>query len=379
MKSAYILNRELPVTNEIVHRKEGIDDRRQIENKKSANDIIYLGTENNFRKNVGDYLSKTIIDDLFSRYDIKNKNEEKGARAMQSGIGIPVRHYVDLEFLKMHIPFIDSYFKVFKSLYKFPNFDIEYVNSKTDEYLKISKYLIFYSDIVFISDKEPKPYFKWFRDEKNGIKKESFDFFKEFLIPKVSSWNFKINSYENDELSVTWEMTYSDVVYSCLKNKKLSEETKQFLIEKALSEMFNIDNQKDIETVKEAIVKIRINQSKFRRDLLKSSKNSCIFTNINKPDFLLIAGHIRPWGKSTNKQRLDINNGILLTPTFDQLFDKFLISFDEDGKVMYSDKIDGNVWEDLFPTFAEIQHVNIEINKDNKEYLKYHRNKFKIT
>lgn len=377
MGTTYILNRSLPVTNEIVHRKKDSDDRREIDNKKSANDIIYLGTESNFRKNVANYISGTIIDDLYSRFDTKNKNEEKGSRAMQLGTGILVKHSIDLEFLKIHIPFIDSYFKEFRNRYKFPNFDIEYVSNKMEDYLKTSKHFIFYSDIVFIADKEPKPYFKWFRDDIKGQKNENFDFLKEFLIPKVGHWNFKINSFEKEELSVTWEMTYSDVVYSCLKSKKLSEETKEFLIEKALFKMFDIDNKEDIETVKRAIVKVRINQSKFRRDLLKSSKNSCVFTQVKKPDLLLIAGHILPWEKSTDIQRLDINNGILLTPTFDKLFDKFLISFDEEGIVKYSEKIKKSVWNKLFPTFKNIQDIKIDINELNKDYLEYHRNKFK--
>lgn len=132
----------------------------------------------------------------------------------------------------------------------------------------------------------------------------------------------------------------------------------------------------EIETVRDAIAKVRLGQSKFRSDLLNSKKNSCVFTNIYSPESLLIAGHIKPWSKSSNIERLDINNGILLTPTFDKLFDSFKISFDENGKLIYSSKINEDTWKELFPKFEDIKNTEIEITAENKSYFDFHRNKF---
>jgi predicted restriction endonuclease len=146
------------------------------------------------------------------------------------------------------------------------------------------------------------------------------------------------------------------------------------LIEKTLAEILNSDDD-DVETIRKAIIKARIGQSKFRKNLLDSERNKCLFTEIEN-EKLLLAGHILPWWESTNRQRLDINNGILLTPTFDKLFDKFLISFGENGKVIFSKKIEDIDWIKLFPTFEQIKVTEIVINEYNKEYLDYHRRKF---
>jgi predicted restriction endonuclease len=50
----------------------------------------------------------------------------------------------------------------------------------------------------------------------------------------------------------------------------------------------------------------------------------------------LIASHIKPWKKSSNAERLSVYNGLLLLPNYDKLFDKGYISFDRQGKIIYS-------------------------------------------
>lgn len=50
----------------------------------------------------------------------------------------------------------------------------------------------------------------------------------------------------------------------------------------------------------------------------------------------LIASHIQPWRDSRNEQRLDGENGLLLTPTVDHLFDKGFISFESTGQLIVS-------------------------------------------
>lgn len=374
----YILNKDLPITNEIVHRKENKDDRRQIHNKKSANDIIYLGTDNNFRKNTEKFLPNKDIESLFNKFTQKNTEEIRGKRAMQSETGILVKHEIDLGFLKLHIPFIDSYLKNSKHLYKNPNFDEKYVSQRIEYYLSESKTLIFYSDIVYISDKVPRPYFKWFRDTPNKGMNENFDFLKEFFIPKIGFWNFEIKSYMGNQLHVIWKVTYTDIIYSYTNYKNISKKAKDFLIERSLINLFKISNDEERNTVRNAISKIRLNQSVFRKNLLKSNRNHCLFTTIKTPTFLLTAGHIKPWSESTNLERLDINNGILLTPTFDKLFDKFLISFDKEGNVIYSTKVTEDVWTSLFPKFQDLkeQKIKIDITEHNKSYIDFHRNKF---
>jgi len=50
----------------------------------------------------------------------------------------------------------------------------------------------------------------------------------------------------------------------------------------------------------------------------------------------LIASHAKPWRDSSNDERLDGENGLLLTPTVDHLFDKGFISFEDRGAVIVS-------------------------------------------
>lgn len=52
-------------------------------------------------------------------------------------------------------------------------------------------------------------------------------------------------------------------------------------------------NSEQIQTIREAITKIRIGQSQFRNDLLNSDRNNCFITGISNPN-LLIASHIKP-------------------------------------------------------------------------------------
>lgn len=374
MKMSWVLNKKLPVGNEISIRHHNGDDRRRVENKGSANDIIYLGTKKAFIENVTNFIPLKRVEELYSKFDtLREMRKANGvSTAMQSGEGILVHHIVDLQHLKFHIPFIDSYLNEFKSLYKNPLFNQTEISRKTDEYLKHDNHLEFYSDLVFISDKEPKPNFKWFRDNVLDTNSKTFNFIKEFLIPKSTFWNFRIISFNNDILTVSWQIDYSEAVYSCLK--KINKEQKSFLIDKALIRTFNL-NDNEIETIRNAIIKARLGQSKFRKDLLKSNKKNCPFTNIFLEE-LLLAGHIKPWSESSHSERININNGILLTPTFDKLFDKFLISFDKAGKVVFSSKIEKKNWQNLFPKFDEIQNIHIDINKENKYYLDYHRKKF---
>ena len=42
---------------------------------------------------------------------------------------------------------------------------------------------------------------------------------------------------------------------------------------------------------------------------------------------ILISSHILPWSQCNDEQKLDVDNGILLSPNVDSLFDKYLISF----------------------------------------------------
>ena len=85
------------------------------------------------------------------------------------------------------------------------------------------------------------------------------------------------------------------------------------------------------ETQKELLTFARIGQGKYRKDLIELWEK-CSVSECNMTD-LLIASHIKPWSESSNEEKLDPYNGLLLLPNYDKLFDKHLISFNDDGKI----------------------------------------------
>jgi len=84
-------------------------------------------------------------------------------------------------------------------------------------------------------------------------------------------------------------------------------------------------------------VKTRVNQSFFRDAVLSSYSASCCLTGINIPE-LLVASHIIPWSKD-KKNRLNPQNGLCLNSLHDKAFDRGLISFDENYRLILSTEI----------------------------------------
>ena len=72
--------------------------------------------------------------------------------------------------------------------------------------------------------------------------------------------------------------------------------------------------------------------------MIKKFDNKCAVTGINVEE-ILIASHIIPWRNSNDEERLDVDNGILLSPLYDSLFDKNLISFKDNGEIIISEKV----------------------------------------
>ena len=96
-----------------------------------------------------------------------------------------------------------------------------------------------------------------------------------------------------------------------------------------------------IGTEREAIVKIRENQSQFRKRMLERYKCKCCLCGVSM-DSLLIASHIKPWSRSDDNEKLSADNGLLLCPNHDKLFDLGYISFDDDGNILISNLVDKN-------------------------------------
>lgn len=120
--------------------------------------------------------------------------------------------------------------------------------------------------------------------------------------------------------------------------------------------------------VKEAIIKARVGQGEYRRKLLEMCPY-CPITLVSD-ERLLIASHIKPWRKSNDFEKTDPNNGFILTPTYDKLFDAGFISFEENGTMLVSPWISPLNQKRLH--IYNGKKVNI-ITSKKEEYLFYHR------
>ncbi|WP_148075558.1 HNH endonuclease [Bythopirellula goksoeyrii] len=122
------------------------------------------------------------------------------------------------------------------------------------------------------------------------------------------------------------------------------------------------------ETEQAYIRKARIGQGQFRSLLLESYNTTCPILGISNPE-LLVASHIKPWSACTNQERLDPKNGILLSSLFDKLFDRGLITFNNDGTMIISPSLSS---EDRAKCNLH-QVPQLSLSNASEPYMEYHR------
>lgn len=122
------------------------------------------------------------------------------------------------------------------------------------------------------------------------------------------------------------------------------------------------------DTERQAIVKARVGQGQFRDGLI-SYWVACAVTGCAE-HALLRASHIKPWSQSSRREKLDIYNGILLTPTLDSCFDGGFISFRDTGQIMISPQLDE---ADMMALGIDQEMRLAKIEDRHKPYLAYHR------
>ena len=77
--------------------------------------------------------------------------------------------------------------------------------------------------------------------------------------------------------------------------------------------------------------------------------------------------------ESNDEERLDVDNGILLSPMIDSLFDRHLISFDDDGTLLISSKLSSKNIKKL----NLLECPSISLNEGMLKYIKRHRKRFR--
>nr|WP_257580885.1 HNH endonuclease signature motif containing protein [Shewanella algae] len=142
-----------------------------------------------------------------------------------------------------------------------------------------------------------------------------------------------------------------------------------------LQEGFDSDIEADVESIvsednvtdtdKATLIKTRIGQGNFRQKLI-SLWGGCAVTGY-KDASMLVASHIKPWRASSNVERLDGYNGLLLLPTLDKAFDSGFISFDLAGRILISPLL-------LEPESLGISEtMSVNLKPENQAYMEFHR------
>jgi len=91
---------------------------------------------------------------------------------------------------------------------------------------------------------------------------------------------------------------------------------------------------RDVPTETAATVTVRTMQSFFRKVVLAAYNSRCCITG-NPVEALLVASHILPWSEFP-QHRLNPKNGLCLAAHFDRAFDRHLITFDRDMRLVLS-------------------------------------------
>jgi len=129
-----------------------------------------------------------------------------------------------------------------------------------------------------------------------------------------------------------------------------------------------IESHSSDETERWSQVRTRIGQGEFRRKLI-TYWEGCAVAGC-KLIKILRASHIKPWRLSSDVERLDLYNGLLLLPSIDSLFDAGLITFDLEGSLNKS------VFFEFFDNgyFGIPDDASIAIEEKHHQFLEYHRN-----
>lgn len=123
-------------------------------------------------------------------------------------------------------------------------------------------------------------------------------------------------------------------------------------------------------TETEETVKQRVGQDVYREALMNYWNGACAVTGCSVNE-VLRASHAKPWKDCTTaEERLDVYNGFLLSANLDALFDKGLISFDDDGVIMLSSQLNEQqmrrigIYTDMHLRWLDEHHL---------PFLRYHR------
>lgn len=125
-------------------------------------------------------------------------------------------------------------------------------------------------------------------------------------------------------------------------------------------------------TEREQLATIRTAQTTYRKNALAFWNEQCAVTGVDNKGWL-IASHIKPWKESTDQERIDPRNSLLLTPNFDKLFDRGVISFSPStGKIILPEHQTRTMWNNLNKMHIDDSLSLRDVPDGVGEFLDYH-------
>ena len=162
-------------------------------------------------------------------------------------------------------------------------------------------------------------------------------------------------------------------IVDCLLENPLNRNGLSEIYEKVTEE--DIKRCSDVKSIngeeREILTKARVNQGTIRENAMKKYNGKCVLCGVGV-DTALRASHIKSWADSTSKEKGDHENVLLLCANHDALFDKHLISFDDNGYLLISAEIS----EEERKKLNISNDMKIEMNAEMRRYMAYHRKKF---
>lgn len=119
-----------------------------------------------------------------------------------------------------------------------------------------------------------------------------------------------------------------------------------------------------------AWVALRANHRVFVNAVIKVWGRRCSLTGISAPS-LVHAAHIVPWSVAKGIEQTTAHNGLMLCAHLHALFDGYLISFDENGSLLLSNKIGSEVRDLVLAT--KHKKLRLKPSPEQAKFLSRHR------
>lgn len=254
---------------------------------------------------------------------------------------------------------------------------VEYLNDAKDEYMNPEQDYVkkeempsIYQSLKFVVDQinEDVLWFDMYRVSVepprvyiNSTKNIYYDLMRSLGLPNISYLSvLKLECAESKETVYYFKMFID-----------YKSELVQYVIQKeeAQEESIKNDLTKNRRT-KESLINSRIGQGEYRQKLLQECP-FCPFTMVSD-ERLLVASHIKPWYASNDKEKVDPKNGFLFTPTFDRLFDRGFITFEDDKTLVVSPWVSPMNQKRLGIYTGKLID-SLPLDNKRKEYLEFHR------